>query len=133
MKFEDFNLDQVIDSVVDWASSPIVPNSKSEPQIPPSSESTPSLELKALLEHLKYAYLGRNEILLVIITSHLTGEQEESLMSVLRKHREAIGWTMNGIKGISPAIVQHRIHEITPRGRVNRCKANLLKIQCNLK
>ena len=31
-------------------------------------------------------------------------------MSILRKHREAIGWTMNDIKGISPAIVQHRIH-----------------------
>jgi len=38
-------------------------------------------------------------------------------MSILR-NREAIGWTMNDIKGISPAIVQHRIHlndEATPR------------------
>jgi len=31
-------------------------------------------------------------------------------MSVLKRHREAIGWTMKDIKGISPAIVQHRIH-----------------------
>jgi len=39
-------------------------------------------------------------------------------MSILKRHREAIGWTMKDIKGISPAIVQHRIHlidEATPR------------------
>ena len=74
--------------------------------------------MKALPEHLKYAYLGRREALPVIIASHLTRKQEESLMSVLRKHREAIGWTMNDIKGISPAIVQHRIHltdEVIPK------------------
>ena len=31
-------------------------------------------------------------------------------MSILKRHREAIGWTMKDIKGLSPAIVQHRIH-----------------------
>jgi len=39
-------------------------------------------------------------------------------MSILKRHREAIGWTINDIKGISPAIVQYRIHlidEATPR------------------
>ena len=39
-------------------------------------------------------------------------------MSLLRKHIEASGWTMNDIKGISPAIVQHCIHlddDATPR------------------
>ena len=29
---------------------------------------------------------------------------------MLRENREAIGWTMADIKGISPSIVQHRIH-----------------------
>ena len=29
---------------------------------------------------------------------------------VLRENREAIDWTMIDIKGISPSIVQHRIH-----------------------
>ena len=28
----------------------------------------------------------------------------------MRKEKEAIGWTMSDIKGISPAIVLHRIH-----------------------
>jgi len=54
--------------------------------------------------------LGRRETLPVIIASHLTAQQEDSLMSILKRHREAIGWTMKDIKGISPAIVQHRIH-----------------------
>ena len=79
LESEDFNLDQVIDSAVDWASSLIVPNPKSEPQIPSSIKFTP-LKLKALSLHLKYTYLGEKETLQVIISSHLIGEQEESLM-----------------------------------------------------
>jgi len=31
-------------------------------------------------------------------------------MTILRKHKEAIGWIMTDIKGLSPTIVQHRIH-----------------------
>ena len=31
-------------------------------------------------------------------------------MTIFKKHREAIGWTITDIKGLSPAIVQHRIH-----------------------
>jgi len=115
---EDFNLDQIIDSAVDWASSPSVPHHRTEIPDITSNESTPSLELKALPEHLKYAYLGRRETLPVIIASHLTEQQEDSLMSILKRDREAIGWTMKDIKGISPAIVQHRIHlkdEAIPR------------------
>ena len=123
MESEDFNLDQIIDSAVDWVSSPSVPNPETEIPILPSNESTPSLELKALPEYLKYAYWSRRETLPVIIASHLTGKQEESLMSILRKHRKAIGWTMNDIKGISLAIVQHRNHlndYATPRRDLQR-------------
>ena len=46
----------------------------------------------------------------MIIASHLTEQQEEDLLVVLRENREAIGWTMADIKGISPSIVQHRIY-----------------------
>ena len=76
----------------------------------PPNKATPSLELKALPEHLKYAYLGGRETLPVIIASHLTKQQEDSIMSILKRHKEAIRWMMKDIKGISPAIVQHRIH-----------------------
>ena len=40
----------------------------------------------------------------------MTNGQEENLVTILRKHKEAIGWTMTDIKGLSPAIIQHRIH-----------------------
>jgi len=118
LESKEFNLVQIIDSAVDWASSPSVPKPKTEIPNLPSNESTPSLELKILPEHLKYAYLGGRETLPVIIASNLTGQQEDSLVSILRRHREAIGWTIKDIKEISPAIVQHKIHlndEATPR------------------
>ena len=70
----------------------------------------PSSELKVLPNHLKYQYLDEKEAFPVIIVSHLTKQQEEDLLTVLRENREAIGWTMADIKGISPSIVQHRIH-----------------------
>jgi len=71
-----------------------------------------------LPKHLKYVYLGEEETLLVIIATYLTAEQEKSFKSILRKHREAISWTMNDINGLSPAVVQHRIHlndDATPK------------------
>ncbi|XP_071923539.1 uncharacterized protein [Coffea arabica] len=75
----------------------------------PSVVQAPVLELKPLPEHLKYAYLGDNETLPVIISSALSKTQEEKLIRVLREHKEAIGWTIADIKGISPAICMHRI------------------------
>ena len=36
--------------------------------------------------------------------------QEEKLLDVLREHKEAIGWTIEDIKGISPLVVMHKIH-----------------------
>ena len=32
------------------------------------------------------------------------------MISLLRENKEAPGWTLGDIKGISPFIVQHRIH-----------------------
>ena len=45
-----------------------------------------------------------------IIASDLDGDQETKLISLLRENKEALGWTLGDIKGISPSIVQHRIH-----------------------
>jgi len=70
---------------------------------------SPHLELKALPNHLKYAYLGKNEILHIVISSHLTKNQEENFPSMLRRHKEASGLTMAD-KGLSPSIIQHHIH-----------------------
>nr|XP_017225158.1 PREDICTED: uncharacterized protein LOC108201377 [Daucus carota subsp. sativus] len=86
-----------------------------EPELLPSSNKIaesqpPELELKPLPNTLKYAFLGPNESYPVIIASNLTMSQEEELLGILRKHKGAIGWSISDIKGISPAIVQHRIH-----------------------
>ena len=77
-----------------------------------STDQYPFSKLKALPNHLKYVYLGEKEALPVIIASHLTEEQEEDLLVVLRNNKEANGWMMADIKGLSPSIVQHRIHLI---------------------
>ena len=75
----------------------------------PSVIKAPVLELKPLLDYLKYAYLGENETLLVIVSSALTYTQEQRLVSVLKEHKTAIGWTLADIKGISPTTCVHRI------------------------
>jgi len=66
----------------------------------------------------------------------LTGEQKESLMSVLRKEKKVIGWTVSDIKGISLAIVQHRIHlnydatpKRDPKHRFNSIMQDAMKIE----
>ena len=75
----------------------------------PSVLQAPTLELKVLPSHLKYAYLGENQTLPVIISNKLTSLEEEKLIRILRDHKEAIGWTIADIKGISPSTCMHRI------------------------
>ncbi|XP_062075399.1 uncharacterized protein LOC133779455 [Humulus lupulus] len=75
----------------------------------PSIEKPPILELKALQEHLRYAYLGEKETLPVIVSSYLSKVEVEELLRVLRVHKTAIGWTLADIRGIIPSIVVHRI------------------------
>ena len=49
LESDDFNLDQVVESAVNWASNPISPNVEPINLTHPSSEPSPSLELKILL------------------------------------------------------------------------------------
>jgi hypothetical protein len=80
------------------------------PAVPqPSIVSPPELELKKLPSHLKYAFLGENSTLPVIISSSLTVVQEGKLLKMLGNYKEAIGWSIADIKGISPAICMHKI------------------------
>ena len=51
----------------------------------------PVLELKQLPSHLKYAYLGDQETLPVIISAHLTHLQEDNLIMTLKRHKKVIG------------------------------------------
>jgi len=76
----------------------------------PSLISPPKLELKQLPAMLKYAFLGTNDTLPVIIASDLQDDQESSLLNVLKEHKEAIGWSVGDLKGIDPSICMHHIH-----------------------
>ena len=85
LESEDFNLDQIVESVVNS------PNVKPINLTPLSFEPSPSLELKTLPTHLKYVHLGEQETLPDIIASHLTDGQEENLVTILRKHKPLVG------------------------------------------
>ncbi|CAM8999789.1 unnamed protein product [Rhodiola kirilowii] len=71
---------------------------------------TPEYEVNEPLPgHLKYAFLGDNDTLPVIIKSDLEAGQEQSLIKVLKQHKLAIGWTLADLRGVSPAVCMHRI------------------------
>ncbi|KAL5560425.1 hypothetical protein UlMin_036636 [Ulmus minor] len=96
--------------------------SSREFKLPKSSiEEPPTLELKPLPSHLRYAYLGEISTLPVIISAQLTETQEEQLLKVLRKFKKAIGWTLADIKGISPSFCMHKI--LLEDGRKNSIEA----------
>ena len=61
-------------------------------------------ELKPLHGNLKYAYLDENKIYPVIISANLSEKEEEKLLKTLKKHRAAIGYTLDDLKGISPTL-----------------------------
>ena len=45
----------------------------------------------------------------VIIAIDLTVEKEQKLIGVLKKYKEAIAWSVEDLKGISPSICMHKI------------------------
>jgi hypothetical protein len=104
---EDLDLDKLLeqtDAILE--TTPMVSSEKEETIVP----DPPKKELKPLPDNLKYKFLGLAESLPVIIASNLVYAQEEKLLDVLREHKEAIGWTIEDIKGISPSVVMHKIH-----------------------
>ena len=46
----------------------------------------------------------------VIISANLSAEEEEKLLDVLKAHRPAIGYSLDDLKGISPALCMHKIN-----------------------
>ena len=74
---------------------------------PPPPKGDPVFELKQLPDTLKYAYLDEKRIYPVIIRANLSEHEEERLLKIL-KHRAAIGYTLDDLKGISPTLCQHK-------------------------
>ena len=78
-------------------------------QDPPLPKGDPVFELKPLPDTLKYAFLDEKKIYPIIISANLSEKEEEKLLKTLKKHRAAIGYTLDDLKGISPTLCQHKV------------------------
>ena len=97
-EYLDLDLDKLLeqaDAILEF--SPLESSETEETTAP----EPPQKELKPLPDNIKYKFLGLVDSLPVIIASDLVGAQKEKLLDVLRKHKEAIGWIIEDIKGIS--------------------------------
>ena len=118
-----------------WQPKPEILSPSAAPPVP-SIEEPPKLDLKPLPDTLKYVFLGPAETLPVIIASDLEKVQEQQLIEILKDHKEAIGWTIADIKGISPSVVQHRIHleenaktSREPQRRLNPSMKDVVRVE----
>ena len=55
-------------------------------------------------------FLDPDHTLPVIITSNLTSAQKSRLLDMLKEHRQAIGWSVADLKGISLDVCMHHIY-----------------------
>ena len=65
--------------------------------------------LKELPEYLKYAFFQQEKAKPIIISDGLTELEEQKLLEILRKYKEAIAWSIEYLKGISLSICMHKI------------------------
>ncbi|KAK8686452.1 hypothetical protein V6N13_125477 [Hibiscus sabdariffa] len=70
---------------------------------------TDTAEIQTKTETGNWVQTRPDNTLPVIISSKLQPVQEEKLIKTLRQHKEALGWSIADIKGISPAICMHKI------------------------
>ncbi|XP_015965638.1 uncharacterized protein LOC107489404 [Arachis duranensis] len=91
------------------ADQDVIEGQVSEISFEGKAEEVPKQKLKPIPPHLKYAFLGGKETVPVIINSSLSMKDEAKLIEVLKIHKIALGWTIDDIKGISPAIFMHKI------------------------
>ncbi|GKB58423.1 hypothetical protein Tco_0914609 [Tanacetum coccineum] len=67
------------------------------------------LELKPLPNNLEYVFLEEPFFLSVIISSQLSKEKKNKLVSILKEHKEAFAWKTTDIPGIYPSFCKHKI------------------------
>ena len=80
-------------------------SSSGEVKVLDAEKSFKGLILKELPKHLKYAFLGKERSKLMIIVANLTSEKEKKVVEILRKHKEAIAWSTEDLKGSSHLFV----------------------------
>ncbi|GJU66826.1 putative reverse transcriptase domain-containing protein [Tanacetum coccineum] len=79
-------------------------------KIKTSLEEPPSdIELKPLPGHLEYVFLEEPTFLLVIISSQLSEQNKNKLISVLKRDKQAFAWKTTDILGICPSFLKNKI------------------------
>ena len=68
------------------------------------------LDLKPLPVELKYAFLEENKQCPVLISLLLITPQEDNLLHLLKMDKQALGWKISDLKGISPTICSHHFY-----------------------
>jgi hypothetical protein len=83
---------------------------------------------------LRCAFLNNDQDSPVIISDKFSQEQSLRLLTVLEKHRYAFGYSLQDLKGISPALCTHRIPidsdsipSMEPQRRLNNAMREVVK------
>ncbi|KAK1661297.1 hypothetical protein QYE76_049456 [Lolium multiflorum] len=105
----DFRVEQCA-SIALAPNNPLQQHLENDLGTTPPPKEDPVFDLKPLPDNLKYAHIDDKKIYPVIISSKLSEFEEERLLEILKKHRGAIGYTLDDLKGISPSICQHAIN-----------------------
>jgi len=93
---------------VEEALPSLTPTPTSKPDWDPAK--APKIDLKPLRAGLRYGFLGENSTYPVIVNASLNPAELTLLLSKLRNHRKALGYSLDDITGISLDVCMHRIH-----------------------
>ena len=69
----------------------------------------PTIELKPLPSGLRYAFLNNDQDSPMIISDKLSHEESLCVLTVVEKHHSSFGYSLQDLKGISPALCTHHI------------------------
>jgi hypothetical protein len=105
LESSDKDLEEVTKDFIEEIEQPRNPLPLDETQEPPKSP----IELKLLPSGLKYAFLNDDKESPVIISGKLSKYETIRLLTILEKHHFAFGYSLQDLKGISPALCTHRI------------------------
>lgn len=73
-------------------------------------EEAPELELKIVSSHLRYAFLGDNEALSIMLSVALSETRVCASLALLKRINKAIMWQMSDIHSITPSLCMYKIY-----------------------
>jgi hypothetical protein len=105
LEASDRHLEEVAYNFIQDKEEPRNPFPLDETQEPPK----PPIVLKPLHLGLKYSFLNNDRESPVIISNKLSKDETLRLLAILEKHCSAFDYSLEDLKGISPALCTYRI------------------------